>query len=197
MSSDDEEGLSRRRGALESEKGRSKYSGLEGFPWEKGGKRISLQLNASAAKEPVRLLECKVAQEQPLLRIRRTSLTHGAVMLYNGETLVYSRVYFYSGSDFIDRSAIRITLENISALPIDFLRLSFEDSTIAVARHALADGQLSVFDTYETEYDLINRPMFSWDSPDEFKRVNSGQKVTLTVNCFGKIGWFVGFISLG
>ena len=36
--------------------------------------------------EPPKYLEVKVVPEQPCLRIRRTSLTNGAVMLYEGET---------------------------------------------------------------------------------------------------------------
>lgn len=31
-------------------------------------------------------LECKVVEEQPVVWIKKTSLTHGTVMLYNGET---------------------------------------------------------------------------------------------------------------
>lgn len=34
-------------------------------------------------------MECKVVEEQPLVWIKKTSLTHGTVMLYNGERLVY------------------------------------------------------------------------------------------------------------
>jgi hypothetical protein len=89
----------------------------------------------------------------------------------------------------IDRSTLRLTLENVSTLPIDFLRLSFDDSTIGPAQQALADGQLSVFDTYETEYDLIHRPTFTWQSQEEFKELAPGQKVVVTVVCFGKVGW--------
>ena len=92
-------------------------------------------------------------------------------------------------SDVIYRSAIRITLENVSALPIDRLRLSFDDSTIGPAQQALADGNLSVFDTYETEFDLIHRPVFSWTIPSQFKTVDPGQAVTVTLQCFGKAGW--------
>jgi trafficking protein particle complex subunit 9 len=103
-----------------------------------------------------------------------------------------SAILPFSWSDsvlIIDRSIIRLTLENVSNLPIDFLRLSFDDSTIAPAQQALADGNLSVFDTYETEYDLINRPTFSWQGSKEFKDVAPGQKIVLTVVCFGKVGW--------
>jgi hypothetical protein len=89
----------------------------------------------------------------------------------------------------IPRSSIRITLENVSLLPIDFLRLSFDDSTIAPAQQALGDGDLSVFDTYETEYDLIHRPVFACDRVDDDSVVGPGQKVTLLVSCRGRVGW--------
>ena len=86
LSTDEEEDrLSRRRSAIGCEIGRSKYSGLDSRPWERAGKRTS---TSTMSKKTFRFLECKVIPEQPLLRIRRTSLTHGAVMLYNGEMSV-------------------------------------------------------------------------------------------------------------
>ncbi|KAI0636866.1 TRAPP II complex [Trametes polyzona] len=180
---EEEERRSRRRSAIECETGRSKHAGLDSRPWEKLSKRGSTQVGTSttsssaAAKKTIRFLECKVVPEQPLLRIRRTSLTHGAVMLYNGEM-----------------STIRITLENVSSLPVDLIRLTFDDSTIAPAQQALADGDLSVFDTYETEYDLVHRPVFTWDSDREPHEIQPGQKRVITVNCFGKVGCTSGAI---
>ncbi|KAJ6496720.1 TRAPP II complex [Mycena vitilis] len=170
---EEEERISRKRAALECEVGRSKYSGLDCFPWEKASKRTSTQLTVSATKTPLRFLEFTVVPEQPLLRIRRTSVTHGAVMM----------------------STIRITLENVSPLPIDFLRLVFDDSTIAPAQQALANGDLSVFDTYETEYDLLHRPVFSWNREDA-KDIPPGQKLTVNVNCYGKVGCTTGTIHV-
>lgn len=85
---EEEERKSRRRSAIECEAGRSKHSGLASRPWEKASKRESGQVattTSTSTKKVVRFLECTVVPEQPLLRIRRTSLTHGAVMLYNGE----------------------------------------------------------------------------------------------------------------
>ena len=87
------------------------------------------------------------------------------------------------------RSTIRITLENVSSLPIDLIRLTFDDSTIAPAQQALAEGEMSVFETYETEYDLVHRPVFTWDSEREPKAVAPGHKRVFTVSCFGKVGW--------
>lgn len=80
---EEEERFARKRSALECETGRSKYSGLDCFPWEKARKRTSTQITTSNA--PLKFLECKVVPEQPMLRIRRTSVTHGALMLYDGE----------------------------------------------------------------------------------------------------------------
>ena len=82
---EEEEKRSRRRSALECEAGRSKHTGLESRPWKKKANRLS-SAKALSAPKTARFLQCKVVPEQPLIRIRRTSLTHGAVMLYNGET---------------------------------------------------------------------------------------------------------------
>ena len=79
----------------------------------------------------------------------------------------------------------------MSSLPVDFVRLTFEDSTIAPAQQALAEGDLSVYDTYETEYDLIHRPVFTWDSSAGSQSAGPGEKLIVTVNCFGKVGWSV------
>jgi len=71
-----------------SENGRVKYSGLERYPWwSKVQKHKSIQ-SAEATGSSFKFLECKVVPEQPLLRIRRTSVTHGALMLYDGERCV-------------------------------------------------------------------------------------------------------------
>ena len=89
------------------------------------------------------------------------------------------------------RSTIRLTLENVSALPVDFLTLSFEDSTIVPAQEALAEGQLGVFEIYETEYDLIHQQVFTWNRDKEVKVINPGQKFVVSVACFGKAKWCV------
>ncbi|KAG8217536.1 TRAPP II complex [Butyriboletus roseoflavus] len=163
----EEEHQSRMQSMMMCESGRTKYSGLDSRLWDKGGKRFTNFFLPSKLK--TRFLECVVVPEQPLLRLRWTSLTHAAVMLYNGE-----------------KSTIRLTLENVSALPIDFLTLSFEDSTMAPAQEALAEGQLGVFEIYETEYDLIHQQVFSWNRDKEVKLINPGQKIVVSVACFGK-----------
>lgn len=82
-------------------------------------------------------------------------------------------------------------MENISTLPVDFIKLTFDDSTIAPAQQALTEGDLPIAEAYETEYALLKRPVFSWKSRDEPKEVKPGKKAVLSVSCLGKIGWYV------
>jgi trafficking protein particle complex subunit 9 len=82
---EEEEHRSRRRSAVACESGRTKYVGLDSRPG-KSAKRISTLVTSSSRKRVTpKYLECIVVPEQPLLRIRFSSLTHGAVMLYDGE----------------------------------------------------------------------------------------------------------------
>lgn len=72
---------------------RAKWTGLDARPAkEKERKSLSALPGAPEKSEKLekamKFLECKVVPEQPLLRVRRTSLTHGAVMLYDGESYV-------------------------------------------------------------------------------------------------------------
>lgn len=98
-----------------------------------------------------------------------------------------------SFSDPVSRSTVRLTLENISALPINFLTVSFEDSTVTLAQEALTEGQLDVFEAYETEYDLIHQQAFFWNRDKVIKVINPGQKVVISIACFGKAKWYVSF----
>lgn len=81
---DEEERLAHKRSAALCEAGRSKYSGLDNFPWERKRSQTSGS-ESSRSSKTMMFLECKVVPEQPLLRIRRTTVTHGALMLYDGE----------------------------------------------------------------------------------------------------------------
>lgn len=76
-------------------------------------------------------------------------------------------------------------------MPIDYLNLTFDDSTMGPAQQALLGGELSVFDAYETEYDLIHRRVLTWDSEDNKVEVPPGKMMTVTVSCFGKAGWWI------
>ena len=66
---------------------RIKESGLDARPWLRS-KRVSM-IQGKASKgheESLTFMQCNIVGQPPLLRVRRTSLTHGAIMLYDGET---------------------------------------------------------------------------------------------------------------
>ena len=87
---EEEDNLMKRKTAIACEYGRMKYSGLAAHPWEKPAEKRTSLVGPSSKKsvKPIRYMNFKVVPELPLLRIRRTSLTRSAVMLYNGERRV-------------------------------------------------------------------------------------------------------------
>ncbi|KZT42062.1 hypothetical protein SISSUDRAFT_980977 [Sistotremastrum suecicum HHB10207 ss-3] len=175
---------SRRTSGQQFDLERVKYSGLEARPREKDKRRSGAPVpNAKPVVNGVhasgRFLRCTVVPEQPLVQIRRTSLNHGAVMLYEGES-----------------SIIRLTFENISAIPVDFIDLTFDDSTITATREALSDGSLSTFDAHEAENSLINRPVFQWEPNNAPAGMDPGQKITMSVTCTGKLGCTSGTVTV-
>ncbi|KAG9019650.1 hypothetical protein FRB90_011996 [Tulasnella sp. 427] len=172
---EEEKRADRRKSILDAEGLRTKVYGLAARPEERSKRRQSLVEAAKAAPPPTQaFLTCKVVEEQPLLRIRRTTLSHGAVMLYDGE---------------------RLTVENISPVPVDFIKLAFDDSSIGIAQQALAEGELSVAEAYETEYNLVNRPVFTYSGITN-QNIGPEKKATISVTCFGKLGCAHGSIQL-
>ncbi|KDQ07911.1 hypothetical protein BOTBODRAFT_139417 [Botryobasidium botryosum FD-172 SS1] len=171
LSTEEEEGrLAKRQSVWESEDVKVKRSGLSARAVERAKEKNRMSTTVVAKKEVLKFLECKVVPEQPLLRVKRSSLMHGAVMLYAGEI-----------------STIRFTLENISTIPVDFVKFTFDDSTILPAQTALAEGELSVAEAYETEYDLVHRPVFSRVPPvSEQLDIGPGKQVIVDVSCLGK-----------
>lgn len=63
---------------LDTSLDRVKATGLGAFSSKNGG--------SAAGEVGLRFLECTVVPEMPMLWMRSTSLTHGALMLYDGET---------------------------------------------------------------------------------------------------------------
>lgn len=56
------------------------------------------------------------------------------------------------------------------------------------AQIVVAEGELSPEQAYEIDYDALNRPVFSWDSPGDLV-IPPGGRTVLTVYCLGKVGW--------
>lgn len=92
---EEEERVLRKRRAIAAESGRVKYTGLDRYFRSKDTKHPSGRLSSGTADTatPFKFMECKVVPEQPLLRVRRSSVTHGALMLYEGERLAFTSTH--------------------------------------------------------------------------------------------------------
>ncbi|KAI7900256.1 TRAPP II complex [Cokeromyces recurvatus] len=125
-----------------------------------------------------------VIEDQPLLKIKSTSLLHGAVMLFEGEM-----------------THIRIDVENIGNIPVDFITLSFTDSITNYPKPI--NPELPAEEQYEIELYTKGTPVFSWEGSKNNgsqigKRINlpPGQHTEVFVNIYGKQGCTGGAIYI-
>jgi hypothetical protein len=81
-----EEAKQHKAALLDTSRERIKETGLEAAPRTSRG--TSSLSNEGDLEDSAKFLECVVVPEQPLLWMRSTSLTHGALMLYDGEVFV-------------------------------------------------------------------------------------------------------------
>ncbi|KAG2187872.1 hypothetical protein INT44_000622, partial [Umbelopsis vinacea] len=139
------------------------------------GSKATGQSSSDAAGSEANHYVLEVIPEQPLLKIRETSLLHGALMLFEGEI-----------------SQINIELENIGNIPVDFITLSFSDST--TTNPLPINPELPAEEVYEVELFTKGTPVFSWEGSGKEIATTSGQKISLPpgekwslhVNVFGK-----------
>lgn len=100
-----------------------------------------------------------------------------------------------SETNHSDSTHITIELENIGNIAVDFITLSFTDSTTA---STLMNPELTPEDQYEIELYTKGTRVFSWEGTSE-KRSNDligkkiwlpqGASTTIKVNVYGKREW--------
>ncbi|KAG0167730.1 hypothetical protein DFQ30_005723 [Apophysomyces sp. BC1015] len=155
-----------------------KHSGLNAI-------QSSREREKSDELKPIKFYELNVIDDQPLLKIKSTSLLHGAVMLYEGEM-----------------THISINLENIGNIPVDFITLSFTDST--TTNPLLVNPELPQEEQYEIELFTKGTHVFSWEGSTNEASQIIGKKVWLPpggqsevlVNVYGKRGCTGGTIQV-
>lgn len=84
-------------------------------------------------------------------------------------------------------------IENIGNIPVDFITLSFTDSTLS----APINPDLPLEQQYELELFMKEMPVFSWEGCDKVGSQSIGKKIYLPpgekteiiVNAYGKRGW--------
>ncbi|KAF9105352.1 hypothetical protein BGX27_009660 [Mortierella sp. AM989] len=155
---------------------RSKKRGLESFT-------LSKTASDPATTEP-KFATVTVIPTQPLLKISSTSLQHGSVMLFEGE-----------------KTTMRLTLENIGSIPVDFVTLTFSDSTSQLSignnyGNTNSNGvELSAEDAYEMELFLKKTNVFSWNREVEC-HIPVGGTREIKVEVLGKRGCASGMIQM-
>ncbi|CAG8555401.1 15541_t:CDS:10 [Funneliformis mosseae] len=147
-------------------------------------KKDTTQSNEQEENSPTKktfvseFLKVSVITEQPLIKIKSTSLMHGAMMLFEGE-----------------QTELTIKLENVGKTPVDFLNLSFNDSTIANAQALLNSSDMPAEEAYEMELYAHKQSVFSWNKKDNVK-ILPGNEWIVNVNVFGKRGCVNGTIQI-
>jgi hypothetical protein len=84
---------------------------------------------------------------------------------------------------------MRLSLENSSGTPVNFIKLSFEDNTMREASAVLAE-EITPRHAYEIQHDQLHRPVMRWDA-EQAVDIKPGARASVAVECFGKIGWYV------
>ncbi|KAL6231737.1 hypothetical protein BDW75DRAFT_243623 [Aspergillus navahoensis] len=117
--------------------------------------------------------EVKVIRPQPSLVIESLSLSQSALMVLEGE-----------------RSSFSITLRNASACDLDFILLTFQDSTTKQIQMALSNKDLLPVEVYELALKLT-RPALHWRreglNPSDYS-IPAGQCATFTIDVAGNPG---------
>ncbi|CAO3597656.1 unnamed protein product [Absidia cylindrospora] len=156
-----------------------KYSGLRAI------QNASKKEETTEEPKSVDYFNIKVIDDQPLLKITTTSLLHGAVMLYEGEM-----------------THIKMEIENIGNIPVDFITLSFSDST--TTNPLPINPELPMEQQYELELFIKGMHVFSWEGSNKDpvqsigKKIylDPGAKTELVVNVYGKRGCSGGNIQI-
>ncbi|KAI9475700.1 MAG: TRAPP II complex [Benjaminiella poitrasii] len=165
-----------------NESRRFKFSGLQAL--YRSYSELDKLTTEAESTDTVQQETLNVIEDQPLLKIKSTSLLHGAVMLFEGEM-----------------THIRINVENIGNIPVDFITLSFTDSTTAYPKPI--NPELPTEEQYEIELYTKGTPVFSWegsknDGKQIGKRINlpPGEHTEIIVNIHGKQGCTGGAIHI-
>ncbi|CAG8497600.1 1707_t:CDS:10 [Racocetra persica] len=145
-----------------------------------GSSQPGAQSNSEQKPEFVaEFLKVPVIVEQPLIKIKSTSLMHGAVMLFEGEKM-----------------EMTMRLENVGKIPVDYISLSFQDSTIENTQAILKSSDIPAEEAYEMELFAHKQPVFSWEKPDTPFSILPAEEFVITIKLFGKRGCVSGMIQI-
>ena len=79
-----------------------------------------------------------------------------------------------------------MTLDNVSELDIDWLRLSFNDLSTDSMRAYLQEVEASDIEVYEIENEAAQRPVMYWKRGEGDMHIPAKTTKTLQILCMGK-----------
>ncbi|GAC99849.1 hypothetical protein PHSY_007452 [Pseudozyma hubeiensis SY62] len=170
---DDENSKQRRKQAAEQDDRttRLKVSGLDARSSvikQKAG------VSSDAAKPGVgKWLEVTVVAAQPSVAAYCNDLFPlGGLDMFEGES-----------------RTIHLELHNLStSLEVNFVSIGSTDNVSEAAKAALSEGELLPQDIHETEWDLVHRPVLSWEGSSAAVWIEPGASTTVPIQVRGKIG---------
>lgn len=120
-----------------------------------------------------------VVDPMPLMRVKSTSLAHGAMMLFEGE-----------------KTSIKIVMQNIGSVPVNMIMPSFSE-TAAASTNQPKNPKLLREEQYEIDSYADRYQLFSWDKDSTSKtEVMAGSEVEISIEVYGKRGCAGGTITI-
>lgn len=163
--------------------GKTKFMGLDVYSVVKSSVMSSNYAeghNKNTLSLPMTIEEkFEVLPAQPVLIVTKTSLVNGSIMLLEGERRVFT-----------------IAIKNVSHITINFLLLSFMDSTIDPLKDALSSKNISQEEIYELELFLYERQAFVWKKKKENFFLEPECEEILEIEVLGKRGLTDGKIQI-
>ena len=130
---------------------------------------VSVVSKAATVVDPTSL-DFKIIPPQPSLTVAHTTLAESALMVLEGQVATFS-----------------VTLRNTSKIPVDLVRVSFEDSATAALQNAITNKDISQAELFEIESQLKHFPIMRLDGQVP-KKIDPGQRAQLTFKVLGKPG---------
>ncbi|KAI8658769.1 hypothetical protein NCS55_01154700 [Fusarium keratoplasticum] len=124
-----------------------------------------------APKLETESLSLTAIQAQPLVVIKSTTLAQSSLMILEGE-----------------RQVFKVTLQNLSETPVDFMLFSFKDSTQEQLQAAINNRDATTAELYEYELALMKRQALRLPKNQKGRNIAPGGEATFEFEILGKPG---------
>lgn len=93
-------------------------------------------------------------------------------------------------------TTLKLTLENISDVDVDFIDIKFSDNSTEDLLSAIEEQQISLDETHEMEYTLAHEPVFRPCADVSTMNIPARGRAIVEINCYGRVGCNQGLITV-